>query len=225
MHEYCEVPGYTITEDIYLGSSVNIYRAYKNEDSECNPVVIKAVAHPSENYRHAARLEEEYLITRSLRGAPNIIAVKGFINKLGCCAIILEDFGGHALDTLIQKKDALDQCTFLTYSIQLCEALHTVHQNWFVHKDVNPSNTLVNPVTGVLKLIDFGVTKECSPTSMRESSAPNTTFEGTIQYISPEQVWDMYYSHHGWIYLTMEIYSYRPAGLDLQWISVLICIR
>ena len=54
-----------------------------------------------------------------------------------------------------------------------------------MHKDLNPSNILWNRETGVLRVIDFGISTELS----RETPAilhPNV-LEGTLAYMSPEQ--------------------------------------
>ncbi|HAI69244.1 MAG TPA: serine/threonine protein kinase, partial [Gammaproteobacteria bacterium] len=60
-----------------------------------------------------------------------------------------------------------------------------LHQRYLIHKDINPSNIILNTTTKQLKLIDFGISTVLS----RE----NTTFsnpnllEGTLAYLSPEQ--------------------------------------
>ena len=54
-----------------------------------------------------------------------------------------------------------------------------------MHKDVNPSNIVLNPQTGQLKLIDFGISTVLS----RENPTLHTPGrgEGTLAYMSPEQ--------------------------------------
>jgi len=60
-----------------------------------------------------------------------------------------------------------------------------LHQRYLIHKDINPSNIILNTTTKQIKLIDFGISTVLS----RE----NTTFrnpnllEGTLAYLSPEQ--------------------------------------
>ncbi len=60
-----------------------------------------------------------------------------------------------------------------------------VHQQQIIHKDINPSNLVLNPNTQELKLIDFGISTQLS----RENPTfrnPNL-LEGTLLYIAPEQ--------------------------------------
>ncbi len=54
-----------------------------------------------------------------------------------------------------------------------------------MHKDINPSNIVLNPATGQVKLIDFGISTVLS----RETPAFRNAnvLEGTLAYISPEQ--------------------------------------
>jgi histidine kinase len=51
---------------------------------------------------------------------------------------------------------------------------------------MSPANILVDQHTGVVTLIDFGISEECSPTSLLENSHMGK-IEGTLEYISPEQ--------------------------------------
>ncbi|MBD3308633.1 AAA family ATPase, partial [candidate division KSB3 bacterium] len=54
------------------------------------------------------------------------------------------------------------------------------------HKDLNPSNILWNPQTGVLKLIDFGIATQLAREKPDILHHPDI-LEGTLAYISPEQ--------------------------------------
>lgn len=51
---------------------------------------------------------------------------------------------------------------------------------------MSPANVLVDQHTGVATLIDYGISEECSPTSLLENSHIGK-IEGTLEYISPEQ--------------------------------------
>ncbi len=54
-----------------------------------------------------------------------------------------------------------------------------------MHKDINPSNIVMNPSTGQVKIIDFGISTILS----RENPVIKNPdiLEGTLPYISPEQ--------------------------------------
>ncbi|MCP4634567.1 MAG: AAA family ATPase, partial [candidate division Zixibacteria bacterium] len=54
-----------------------------------------------------------------------------------------------------------------------------------IHKDINPSNIILNPASGVLKFIGFGISTQLSKQHLTLKSPD--VLEGTLAYISPEQ--------------------------------------
>ena len=46
---------------------------------------------------------------------------------------------------------------FLKLAIQVTDLLGQVNQQHVMHKDINPSNIILNPQTGQVKLVDFGI--------------------------------------------------------------------
>ncbi len=94
----------------------------------------------------------------------------------------MEDCGGVSLDKI--SKD-MDLSSFLKIAIRIAEALEEIHKINIIHKDIKPSNIIVNPQSGEVKLIDFGVASRLS----RENSFLQSPehLEGTLRYMSPEQ--------------------------------------
>jgi serine/threonine-protein kinase len=66
---------------------------------------------------------------------------------------------------------------------QAAEALHAAHQVGVVHRDVKPGNLIVKP-TGAVILVDFGVARSTTVTSVTQVNA----IVGTALYMAPEQV-------------------------------------
>ena len=84
--------------------------------------------------------------------------------------MVLEDFGGESLDRL-RMAGQLDMARFLTLAVQITESLAHVHDQGIVHKDINPSNIVLNQATGQLKLIDFGISTSLSREKARLSAS------------------------------------------------------
>jgi serine/threonine protein kinase len=63
--------------------------------------------------------------------------------------------------------------------------LGNIHSSNVIHKDINPSNIVLNRATGTVKIIDFGIATRFARTNPSFKN-PNV-LEGTLAYISPEQ--------------------------------------
>ena len=40
-------------------------------------------------------------------------------------------------------------------AIEMCEAIHSIHQKGIVHRDIKPDNFMLSKKTGLIKLIDL----------------------------------------------------------------------
>jgi len=98
-------------------------------------------------------------------------------------ALVLEDPGGEPLQRLIQGP--IETGRFLRIAIGLAGALSQLHERKLIHKDVKPSNVLVDSVTGQVWLTGFGITSR-SPRE-RQSAGPPEFIAGTLAYMAPEQ--------------------------------------
>ncbi|MGK7928716.1 MAG: AAA family ATPase [Spirulina sp.] len=137
-------------------------------------------------YNHAESLawfRREYEITRNLNITGAVKAYE-FWDDGDRPTIILEDFGGESL-TQLALAGNLSIAEFLELAIAIAGALGQVHGAGIIHKDINPSNIVLNPETKQVKIIDFGIATVRSReiTTFRNAH----TLEGTLAYISPEQ--------------------------------------
>lgn len=71
---------------------------------------------------------------------------------------------------------------------QLCEVVHYLHEHHVIHRDLKPTNVLVN-AAGSVKLLDFGISKLLGPITERTILATQSGLHLlTPEYASPEQV-------------------------------------
>jgi len=174
---------YLLLEKIHEGRSSYIYTGQDLDDKTKPQVIIKVLKDPFPSSEEMAKLKSEYELTAPLQNE-NIIKMYELTQEKNKVALIEEDFGGVALSEILKRgKLSLDMC--LLYGIKICQALSYLHQVNIIHKDLNPSNIIINEETGELKLIDFSLATSHSNeiTTIKNLSK----LEGTLAYISPEQ--------------------------------------
>ena len=175
------IPGLTIHEKLYDSPSTLVYRARREEDGD--PVVLKIL---KEDFPHPAeitRYKREFEITHHL-ALRHVIRSYQLEYMRNTPFIVLEDIGGISLQQLMASHD-LPLSERLELAIAIAEGLAEIHAAHIIHKDISPFNIVVNPETGELKIIDFGIS---SVLSRENPSLRNPeVLEGTLAYISPEQ--------------------------------------
>ncbi|XP_067360962.1 citron Rho-interacting kinase isoform X3 [Channa argus] len=90
--------------------------------------------------------------------------------------------GGDLMSLLNRYEDHFDESMAQFYLAELVEAIHTVHQLGYVHRDVKPENILIDR-TGHIKLADFGSAARL--TANKTVAAPSVPV-GTQDFLSPE---------------------------------------
>ena len=74
---------------------------------------------------------------------------------------------------------------FLGLAVGLATALGGVHKSNLIHKDVKPSNILVNSATGEVRLTGFGIASRLR--REHQTPEPPEFIAGTLPYMAPEQ--------------------------------------
>uniref|UniRef100_A0A674NG64 Citron Rho-interacting kinase n=1 Tax=Takifugu rubripes TaxID=31033 RepID=A0A674NG64_TAKRU len=90
--------------------------------------------------------------------------------------------GGDLMSLLNRYEDQFDESMAQFYLSELVEAIHTVHQLGYVHRDVKPENVLIDR-TGHIKLADFG---SAARLTAHKTVAFHTIPVGTQDFLSPE---------------------------------------
>ncbi|UBF30219.1 AAA family ATPase (plasmid) [Kovacikia minuta CCNUW1] len=175
------IPGYQVLEKLYESDRSLIYRAQRDLDQK--PVLLKVLRQEYPSPAAVARFQMEYDILHSL-DLEGVIKAYGLEIYQQSPVLVLEDFGGKSLLTWLHQR-TFDLEEFLTLAIQITSILGDIHQHQIIHKDINPSNIVLNPTTRQVKLIDFGIATVLPRENPTLQNAH--VLEGTLAYMSPEQ--------------------------------------
>jgi len=99
--------------------------------------------------------------------------------------MVIEWVEGRLLRSVLNEGAPLPIERAVDFTLQICDALDSMHKHGVVHRDLKPENVMVDD-RGQIKLIDFGI-------AMKEDARRLTFVDmsatlGTPDYISPEQV-------------------------------------
>jgi hypothetical protein len=119
---------------------------------------------------------------------PNIARVFDVGMFEGWRYIVFEYIEGTNLRDLVAQDGVLSIDDAVFYTRQIAEALHHASGRGVVHRDVKPSNVLVN-TDGDTKLVDMGLARSDQLDMSGDMTASGVTL-GTFDYISPEQARD-----------------------------------
>ena len=175
------LPNYKINAQIYESPNSLVYRGIRTQDDR--GVILKVLKHDYPTPVELTRYRKEYELTRSLK-ADGVVKAYDLLKYQNTLAIVLEDFGGESLQDLLARR-SFTLKEFLAIAIRITDSLGEIHAANIIHKDVNPSNLVINPATEQLKIIDFGISTVL--TRSHPALKNPHVLEGTLAYMSPEQ--------------------------------------
>ena len=131
------------------------------------------------------RLNHEYSLAAELDGAWAARPL-ALTRHDGRMMLVLEDLGGKPLDRTLGRP--LELTRSLRVAISLAAALAQVHRHGLIHKNIKPSNVLVD-AAGNVRLTGFGIASRLL--RERQAPAPPEVIAGTLAYMAPEQTGHM----------------------------------
>jgi len=170
---------------------------YGNDTSLERPVAIKILAPElAHDPEVVERFEREARAQARLRH-PNVAQIYFIGEDRGVHFFVMEHLEGPGLDSLLARPEPLPWATALEYTIAAARGLRAASAQGFVHRDVKPSNLMLDREAGI-KILDFGLVKSMHGDSQLTRDG---AIIGSPLYMSPEQ------GRGGTVDLRSDIYS------------------
>lgn len=167
----CIVGGYRILGLRATGGMARVYRA--EQLATGRKVAVKLVTEP----RLVDGLTRERAALVAI-ASPNVIGYVGDGSTSTGMYIVVDWIDGEDLRTIIARCPlAIDEAVRI--ATELCTGLAAVHAAGYVHRDVKPSNVMIDR-DGHAMLLDFGLAQPVG--------AERTTSFGTAAYLAPELI-------------------------------------
>jgi len=158
---------------VYYGSDTSLER----------PVAIKVLASEFANDPEVVkRFEREALAQARLRH-PNVAQIYFIGEDRGFHFFVMEYLEGPGLDALLARPERLPWAKALEYAIAAARGLRAASAQGFVHRDVKPSNLMLDREAGI-KILDFGLVKSMHGDAQLTQDG---AIIGSPLYMSPEQ--------------------------------------
>ena len=202
---------YELKERLGEGGSATVFLAERVEGVGPAKAAVKLL-HTFGGERFAGRFNREWKMLGRLRH-PNIAQLlDGGMTETGQPYLVLELVEGRPVDRWCEEQ-GLGVRERLELFLTICEAVGFAHGNLIVHRDLKPGNILVTD-QGIVKLLDFGVSKLLDAAAEGGTDGPTVETETTFRmmtpaYASPEQL-----SYHP-TNVTTDVYSLGVVLFEL----------
>lgn len=151
-------------------------------------------------FLHPEVVKDEDAVRRFLREAQSAVRIKsehvarvtdvGTLEN-GAPYMVMEYLTGIDLAGELEQRGALDLTEVADLLLQACDAIAEAHSIGIVHRDLKPSNLfLTRRADGspLVKVLDFGISKNVTPIGESKALTQTTSFVGSPYYMSPEQL-------------------------------------
>ena len=171
---------YEIDRQIGSGGMATVYLAYQRKLDRHVAIKIMHTNFTSDK-QFLSRFEREARIVARL-DHPNIVPIYDYDELDGRPFLVMKYIDGITLKSLLLKTTLTGDDVYQLLA-PIAEALTYAHQQGVLHRDVKPSNILIDQ-TGRAYLTDFGLARLAH---QGESTMSVDTMLGTPYYIAPEQ--------------------------------------
>ncbi len=181
---------YELLEELGKGGMGVVFRARQRS---MNRIVALKVIRPDRLANMAASSRQRAIERFRIEAAAaarishdNLVAVYEVGCDAGCHYLSMRYVEGPSLSELVRKNPA-DNRQAANWIEPICRAVHAVHRQQVLHRDLKPQNILLDNATGRTLLTDFGLAKLAED---EDGMTQTGETMGTPAYMSPEQFRD-----------------------------------
>uniref|UniRef100_A0AAV1T8I6 non-specific serine/threonine protein kinase n=1 Tax=Peronospora matthiolae TaxID=2874970 RepID=A0AAV1T8I6_9STRA len=176
---------YHILERIGEGSFGKVYRGRRKYSGHI--VALKFVSKQGKSVRDLDNLRQEIRILQQMNHCNIIAIMDSFETNREFCMVT--EYAQGELYQVLKDEQSLSECEIRKIAIQLIRALHVLHLNNIIHRDMKPQNILIGSKQQI-KLCDFGFARAIThDTSLMKS------IKGTPLYMAPELLQEKPYNY------------------------------
>lgn len=182
---------FVVRSELGRGGMGEVYRAFDRQRG--HEVALKVIA-----ARYVGRAERERRFrneadyAQRVKAHPNVLSVVD-VGVLDDCGrrlfMTMEPVSGPTLAMELASSRRLPMDQALSWAHQIASGLEAIHAAGIVHRDLTPSNILIQAGTNVAKIFDFGLAGELDAPASGHGSRLTLLGEvpGTHGYMAPEQ--------------------------------------
>ncbi|WP_373650745.1 protein kinase domain-containing protein [Schlesneria sp. DSM 10557] len=172
---------YEVTEVVGQGGMGIVLRAF--DPTLHRVVAVKVLAPYLAHNPHARRRFVREAQAIAAVSHDHVITIHAIEDVAEQPRIVMQYVAGRSLQQKIDAEGALELKEILRIGMQTASGLAAAHAQGLVHRDVKPSNILLENGIQRVKLTDFGLARAVDDASLTQSGA----IAGTPQYMAPEQ--------------------------------------
>jgi eukaryotic-like serine/threonine-protein kinase len=177
-----QIGSFRLLNELGRGGMGIVYRAW--DESLQRLVALKVLRPGQTDETDRLRLVREARVTARFRHEHAVMIHAVDCPDDGLPYLVMEYVLGPTLAQLIESPKRPEPRAIATWVAEVADALDAAHAVGLIHRDVKPSNILIEKATGRAKITDFGLARiEAGPSSLTREGF----LAGTPTYMSPEQ--------------------------------------
>jgi serine/threonine protein kinase/WD40 repeat protein len=180
------IPGYRVEREISRGAQGVVYEAVQLKSGQ--HVAVKLLherGHASPT--SGARFGREIQIAGALSHPGIVRLLDSMVLADGSDALIMERINGVALSQWLEGTPRPSREQIVEALASVGDALHHAHQRGVIHRDLKPTNILIDE-QGEARVLDFGIARWTDASRDARRVTLTGEFAGTLAYAAPEQV-------------------------------------